>query len=169
MVAKIGYLGAGTVESQRGPREEGTTIEPKMLLGGLDAKIADLASTIDQLAKEIAALQAEVAEMQKQLKRAGEDREKENADFQTTVADQRATQALLTKALDVLKGVYAKKELMQIRSRQEPAGPPPPPGFKKSPPARAEPRCALAPRSRSAATRPCPTRASAGWRCAARW
>merc|ERR1719421_1091580 len=70
-------------------------------------------------------------EREQQLKRAGEDREKENADFQTTVADQRATQALLQKALDVLKGVYAKKELMQIRSRQEPAGPPPPPGFKK--------------------------------------
>ena len=69
--------------------------------------------------------------MQTQLKRAGEDREKENADFQTTVADQRATQALLTKALDVLKGVYAKKELFQLKARQEPAGPPPPPGFKK--------------------------------------
>ena len=44
-------------------------------IDGLDAKIADLAATIDKLAKEIAALQAEVAEMQKQLKRAGEDRE----------------------------------------------------------------------------------------------
>ena len=55
----------------------------------------------------------------------------ENADFQTTIADQRATQALLTKALDVLKGVYAKKEFFQLKARQEPAGPPPPPGFKK--------------------------------------
>merc|ERR1719199_2473086 len=76
-------------------------------------------------------LQSEIAEMQTQLKRAGEDREKENADFQTTVAEQRASQQILTKALDVLKAVYAKKEFMQIRSRQEPAGPPPPPGFKK--------------------------------------
>ena len=47
------------------------------------------------------------------------------------MAEQRASQQILTKALDVLKGVYAKKEFMQIRSRQEPAGPPPPPGFKK--------------------------------------
>ena len=68
--------------------------------------------------------------MQTQLKRAGEDREKENADFQTTVADQRATQSLLNKALDVLKGVYAKKAMVQLRSRKQPAGPPPPPGFK---------------------------------------
>jgi len=97
----------------------------------LEAEIADLTSTIDELTKSIATLQSEIAEMQTQLKRAGEDREKENADFQTTVSDQRATQALLQKALDVLKGVYAKKELMQLRSRQEPAGPPPPPGFKK--------------------------------------
>jgi len=97
----------------------------------LEAEIADLTSTIDELTKSIATLQSEIAEMQTQLKRAGEDREKENADFQTTVADQRATQALLTKALDVLKGVYAKKEFFQLKARQEPAGPPPPPGFKK--------------------------------------
>jgi DNA repair exonuclease SbcCD ATPase subunit len=97
----------------------------------LEAKIADLTSTIDELTKAIATLQAEIAEMQTQLKRAGEDREKENADFQTTVADQRASQQILNKALDVLKAVYAKKELMQIRAKQEPAGPPPPPGFKK--------------------------------------
>merc|ERR1719281_957161 len=97
----------------------------------LEAQIADLTATIDELTKSIATLQSEIAEMQTQLKRAGEDREKENADFQTTVADQRASQQILTKALDVLKGVYAKKEFMQIRARQEPAGPPPPPGFKK--------------------------------------
>merc|ERR1719311_1050168 len=81
--------------------------------------------------KAITTLQAEIAEMQTQLKRAGEDREKENADFQATVSDQRASQQILNKALDVLKAVYAKKEFMQIRAKQEPAGPPPPPGFKK--------------------------------------
>merc|ERR1719305_1395149 len=97
----------------------------------LEAKIADLTTTIDELTKSIATLTSEIAEMKTQLKRAGEDREKENADFQATVAEQRASQQILTKALDVLKGVYAKKEFMQIRARQEPAGPPPPPGFKK--------------------------------------
>merc|ERR550514_859950 len=60
----------------------------------LNAKIADLTSTIDTLTKEIETLKAEIAEMQVQLKRAGEDREKENKEFQTTVADQRATQKL---------------------------------------------------------------------------
>ena len=88
---------------------------------GLDAKIADLAATIDKLAKEIATLQAEVAEMQKQLKRAGEDREKENADFQGTIADQRETQKLLTNALNVLKAVYAKKSFAQTKVNPTPA------------------------------------------------
>merc|ERR1719197_2326138 len=97
----------------------------------LDAKIADLAALIDELTKSIETLTAEVAEMQTQMKRAGEDREMENSDFQKTVSDQRATKKILNSALDVLKAVYAKKSFMQIRSRQEPAGPPPPPGFKK--------------------------------------
>jgi uncharacterized small protein (DUF1192 family) len=98
---------------------------------GLDAKIADLTALIDQLTKDIAALQASIADMQTQLKRAGEDREAENADFQTTVSDQRATQKLLANALNVLKAVYDKKAFVQANAKQEPAGPPPPPGFKK--------------------------------------
>merc|ERR1719324_239591 len=95
----------------------------------MDAKIADLTATIDTLAKAIAQLQAEIAEMQVQLKRAGEDRELENKDFQQVVADQRETQKLLTNALNVLKGFY-DKAFMQTKQHQ-PAGPPPPPGFKK--------------------------------------
>merc|ERR1712137_1189672 len=61
----------------------------------LTAKIEDLELTIKQLTEAIDALKAEIAEMQVQLKRAGEDREKENKEFQTTVADQRETQKLL--------------------------------------------------------------------------
>jgi uncharacterized coiled-coil protein SlyX len=97
----------------------------------LEAKIADLTSTIDELTKSIATLTSEIAEMQTQLKRAGEDREKENADFQLTIADQRETQKLLTNALNVLKAVFDKKSFVQTKAKQEPAGPPPPPGFKK--------------------------------------
>jgi len=97
----------------------------------LEAEIATLTSTIDELTKSIATLEAEIAEMQTQLKRAGEDRELENKDFQATVADQRETQKLLTSAMNVLKAVYAKKFLqVHATKKQEPAGPPPPPGFK---------------------------------------
>merc|ERR1719460_1226299 len=96
----------------------------------LEAEIADLTSQIDDLTKSIETLTAEIAEMQTQLKRAGEDREKENADFQMTIQDQRATQKLLQSALDVLKKVFDKKSFLQQKVSQ-PAGPPPPPGFKK--------------------------------------
>jgi hypothetical protein len=93
------------------------------------AKIEDLQMTIKQLSSALETLKAEIAEMQVQMKRAGEDREKENADFQQTVADQRASQKLLASALNILKGFYEKKE--SFLQRQEPAGPPPPPGFKE--------------------------------------
>jgi len=95
----------------------------------LTAKIEDLTSTIDTLTTEIETLKSEIAEMQVQLKRAGEDREKENKEFQTTVADQRATQKLLQQALNVLKSFYDKKAAAALMQKQEPAGPPPPPGF----------------------------------------
>jgi len=103
----------------------------------LEEEIADLASTIESLVKLQASLKAEVGELQVELKRAGEDREKANSEFQTTVADQRATQKLLAGALNILKSFYEKAALVQQRSAvssQEPAGPPPPPGFKKAAP-----------------------------------
>merc|ERR1719174_2926012 len=97
----------------------------------LTAKIEDLTATIDALTQAIEQLKAEIAEMHVQLKRAGEDREKENKEFQTTVADQRATQKLLQQALNVLKSFYDKKAKGVALAQQEPAGPPPPPGFKE--------------------------------------
>merc|ERR1719343_1830434 len=96
----------------------------------LIAKIEDLEMTIKSLADAIAKLKAEIAEMQVQMKRAGEDREKENKEFQTTVADQRATQKLLKAALTVLQDFYGKKAAF-MQQHQEPAGPPPPPGFEE--------------------------------------
>merc|ERR1719162_425582 len=75
----------------------------------LDTKIADLEQTIKDLTADLENLKAQIAEMAVQMKRAGEDREKENKDFQMTVADQRATQKLLNAALEILKGFYAKK------------------------------------------------------------
>jgi DNA repair exonuclease SbcCD ATPase subunit len=98
----------------------------------LDATLAELTSKLDTLTKELATLESEIKEMQTQLKRAGEDREMENSDFQKTVADQRATKELLTKALDVLKKVFDKKFLqLSAKKSTQPAGPPPPPGFKE--------------------------------------
>merc|ERR1719446_630277 len=96
----------------------------------LEARIEDLELTIKTLTEQIDDLKAQIAEMQVQMKRAGEDREKENKEFQQTVADQRASVVLLNKALEILQGFYDKAALLQ-QSKQEPAGPPPPPGFKE--------------------------------------
>jgi len=91
------------------------------------AKIEDLELTIKTLTDDIDTLKSEIAEMQVQMKRAGEDREKENKEFQLTVADQRATQKMLKSALTVLQDFYGKKAA--FLQKQEPAGPPPPAGF----------------------------------------
>jgi len=96
----------------------------------LIAKIEDLEGTIKALAEAIDTLKSEIAEMQVQLKRAGEDREKQNKEFQMTVADQRETQKLLKAALNVLQDFYGKKAAAaSLVQKQEPVGPPPPPGF----------------------------------------
>merc|ERR1740117_652322 len=93
------------------------------------ALIEDLNLTIKTLSAEIDTLKSEIAELNTELKRAGEDREKQNKEFQQVVADQRASQKLLTAALNILKGFYERKAA--FLQKQEPAGPPPPAGFKE--------------------------------------
>merc|ERR1740138_1815703 len=61
----------------------------------LEAKKADLEATIKELTDAIAVLTTEIADLKVDMKRAGENREKENKDFQAIVADQRATMNLL--------------------------------------------------------------------------
>jgi len=95
----------------------------------LEANIDDLTMQITELTRVIDDLKAAIAEASLQLKHAGENREKANNEFQVLVSDQRATQALLKKALEILKGFYNKAALAQTEVSQ-PAGPPPPQGFK---------------------------------------
>merc|ERR1711879_175790 len=83
----------------------------------LIAKIEDLELTIKSLTEAIDKLKAEIAEMQVQLKRAGEDREKQNKEFQMTVSDQRETQKLLQAALGVLKEVYSKQATSLVQRK----------------------------------------------------
>jgi predicted nucleic acid-binding Zn-ribbon protein len=73
----------------------------------LEAKMADLEKTIEQLTADIKNAKDTIAETQTQMKRAGETREVENADYQQVVSDQTITQAILTKALNRMKEVYA--------------------------------------------------------------
>merc|ERR1719236_423569 len=61
---------------------------------------------IQTLTDEIAALAAFIAQTNVEMKTASENRELENKDFQVTVADQKATQAILKKAVDRMKAFY---------------------------------------------------------------
>merc|ERR1719163_2240142 len=83
-------------------------------------KIDDLTEHIKVLTHDIAKLKEDIGFLQLQMKRAGEDREKESAEFQMTVQDQRATQKLLNKALSILKGFYDEKAAAFVQ-KQEPA------------------------------------------------
>merc|ERR1719324_923181 len=101
--------------------------------GDLGAKIDDYAMSIDTLAKDIDNKKRDQGDLEVALKEAGADREKQNAELQVVVADQRATQKLIAAALNILKGFYDKAALLQQRRVAHATGSQqaPPPGFKK--------------------------------------
>jgi len=87
----------------------------------------DLENLIDKLTKLMAKLTKEIGDATNQvgetevaIKKASQVRESENAEFQTIVADQRATQDILTKALGKLQEFYKKSALLQQTAQQEP-------------------------------------------------
>merc|ERR1719355_84089 len=81
----------------------------------LQSSIDSLKDTVATLTSDIDALTAEVAQMKVDMQRASEDREIENKDFQETIADQRASQAILQKAMDRLAVFYGDKAFLQTR------------------------------------------------------
>merc|ERR1719335_1531698 len=90
----------------------------------LEQTIADLTAKIETLQAEIKQLNADILNTRVEMKKASENREAENKDFQVTVADQKATQAILTKAVDRLKEFYGFVQTKQT--------PPPQATYKKS-------------------------------------
>jgi len=76
--------------------------------GDLESKLDTLAALMAKLQKEIAEAKAQIVATEVEIKKASENREAENAEFQTIVADQRATQAILQKALLRLQDFYTK-------------------------------------------------------------
>merc|ERR1719240_2133789 len=97
----------------------------------VEQEISDLLSEISFLDEEEKRLLAEISEAQIEMKKASENREKENKEFQATVADQRATQAILKKAMDRLGEFYNKKAAL-VQDIPKGLGAPmaaPPPGF----------------------------------------
>merc|ERR1719428_2143174 len=116
---------------------EKQTVLGQDTMADLTAEIETLTATLDTLNKELAAADAEIKDTKLQMTRASEDREAENAEFQQTVADQRAAQQILTLALNRMKEVYGKKGLrgdyVLAQAPTEPGAeaPPPPEDFKE--------------------------------------
>lgn len=98
------------------------------------AAIDGLDADLKQLDQELITLKKEIAELHLQLQRASETRKVQNDDFRHVIEEQRATQMVLAKALNVLKDVFHRKEKARFallqRGDDEPVGPPPPEGFK---------------------------------------
>jgi predicted nucleic acid-binding Zn-ribbon protein len=74
----------------------------------LEEKMDELEALIKKLDEEISDSKKQIEETQVGVKKASQTREEQNAEFQATVSDQRATQTILTKALDKLKSFYKK-------------------------------------------------------------
>ncbi|CAE7255062.1 unnamed protein product [Symbiodinium pilosum] len=102
------------LETQEKTREEQTKL----------AEMESLQSSVSQLGGDIKLLEDEawhkVSEMNKQIQVAGQNREKENKEFQKVVAEQRKSQMLLKDAMTTLKSVYAKEaSFMQEQSKSK--------------------------------------------------
>jgi len=95
----------------------------------LTTQINDFAASIESIAGEIAVLKAEIDDTTVALQQANMNRVKENQEFQKTVADQRATQVILKKAVDKLANFYEfyqTKTAVKVEQTPGAAAPPPP-------------------------------------------
>merc|ERR1719469_73452 len=100
-----------------------TTYAKNEFKGDLETKIKSLETLIEKLEGRIAEERDQVANTMLEIKKSSQTRESENEEFQTIVADQRATQSILKKALMKLKDFYEKgigKAAFAQRHSQEP-------------------------------------------------
>mmetsp|Transcript_142584 Transcript_142584/g.371447 ORF Transcript_142584/g.371447 Transcript_142584/m.371447 type:complete len:778 (-) Transcript_142584:74-2407(-) len=89
----------------------------------LESKLSQLEALTDRLGDEIDEAKKQISETEVAIKKASETREEENKEFQSVVADQRASQTILKKALNKLKDFYEKgigKAVLAQRSDQTP-------------------------------------------------
>merc|ERR1719243_6661 len=85
----------------------------------VEQEINDLNADEEHLDAEEKRLAQEISDAQIEMKKASENREKENKEFQQTVADQRATQEILKKAMERLGEFYSKKAAL-MQNKQDP-------------------------------------------------
>jgi hypothetical protein len=74
----------------------------------LESKMESLAANLKALQGDVADANVQIADTKLAMKKGSQARETENAEFQTVIADQRATQEILQKALSRLAAFYKK-------------------------------------------------------------
>jgi predicted nucleic acid-binding Zn-ribbon protein len=89
-------------------QNEKETYENNEQKDDLEEKMDELEALIKKLDEEISDAKKQIEETQIGVKKASQTREEQNVEYQATVSDQRATQTILTKALDKLKSFYKK-------------------------------------------------------------
>merc|ERR1719203_2162825 len=102
---------------------EKTVYDKNEMKKDLQIRISQLETLIQKLAGEIAEAKNQISSTELEITKASQTREGENSEFQIVVADQRATQSILKKALQKLKDFYAKgigKAVLAQRGVQEP-------------------------------------------------
>merc|ERR1719263_466257 len=89
-------------------QNEKETYENNEQKDDLEEKMDELEALIKKLDEEISDAKNQIEETEIGVKKASQTREEQNVEYQATVSDQRATQTILTKALDKLKSFYKK-------------------------------------------------------------
>jgi len=89
-------------------QNEKETYENNEQKDDLQDKMDELEELIKKLDEEISGAKQQIEETQVGVKKGSQTREEQNIEYQATVSDQRATQTILTKALDKLKSFYKK-------------------------------------------------------------
>lgn len=102
---------------------ESDTFQTQNAIEDLTTSIERHGSTIDTLTADLAELASEMKDTEVEFQQANENRAAQNKAFQTTIADQRATQVILKKALDRLRKFYDFVQVKQTNAKQEPGAP----------------------------------------------
>merc|ERR1719502_2428648 len=97
---------------------EMSTMKTKDHKADLEAKAAQLETTIKTLSEEVEKAKLDISGLQVALQRASENRKQENLDFQKTVADQTATAEILKQALDKLATFYDEAAFAQTHAKK---------------------------------------------------
>lgn len=99
------------------------TTKKQRLATFLGAKNEEVKMKMQTASDDLAELETDIQELQKQQALASQNREKENTEFQKVVAEQRATQEFLKKALSVLGDFYNKQQESFVQQDASPKEP----------------------------------------------